>query len=90
MENLDLSPVPIASFMDGDKTGQVIIDKFTLKPFCNLCNSFNCIHVKYVFSFEQARINFNESLKLICKECRHCNPKDANYCEMCGEKLGDD
>ena len=87
MGNIDLSPVPIASFMDHEKMGQIIIEKFTMLPYCDLCNSFDCLHVKYAMSYKQARINFNESLRLICSKCGHYNSRDANYCTHCGTKL---
>ena len=93
MVDLDLSNVPIASVMDGDKICQIIIEKFTLKPFCEMCNSFDCIHVKYAMSFKQVRKNFIESVKRICHNCGHYNDTDANYCVHCGIKLaksGDD
>ncbi|AAT42940.1 zinc-ribbon domain-containing protein [Picrophilus oshimae] len=90
MENVNLNKIAIASFMDNGIAGNIIIDNDILRPYCDLCNSFNCIHVRYAMSVAQIRNDFNESLKLICKECGHYNPKDANYCEMCGKKLGDD
>ena len=79
--------IPIASFKDRKKTGQVIIEPVTHLPYCDLCNSFNCIHVKYAMSFKQARINLTESLRLTCSKCGNYNSKDANYCDQCGSKL---
>ena len=79
--------IPVASFQDHNKTGQIIIEPLTHLPYCDLCNSFNCIHVKYAMSYKQARINFNESLKLICSKCGNYNSKGANYCDQCGSRL---
>ena len=82
-----ITRVPIASFMDHDKAGQIIIEPLAHLPFCDMCNSFDCLHVKYALSYKQVRINFNESLRLICSKCGHYNYKDANYCDNCGSKL---
>ena len=82
-----ISKIPIASFMDHDKTGQIIIERLTDLPFCEMCNSFDCVHVKYAMSFEQVRINLTESLRLTCLKCGNYNSKDANYCDQCGSKL---
>ena len=82
-----IKKLPIASFMDHDKTGQIIIEPLTHLPFCDMCNSFKCLHVKYAMSFEQVRINLTESLRLTCLKCGNYNSKDANYCDQCGSKL---
>ena len=82
-----ISKMPIASVKDGDKIGQIIIERLTDLPFCEMCNSFDCLHVKYAMSFEQVRINLTESLRLTCLKCGNYNSKDANYCDQCGSKL---
>ena len=82
-----IKKLPIASFMDHDKTGQIIIEPLTHLPFCDMCDSFDCMHVKYAMSFEQVRINLTESLRLTCSKCGNYNSKDANYCDQCGSKL---
>jgi ribosomal protein L40E len=82
-----ITRVPIASFMDHEKTGQIIIEPLTHLPFCDMCNSFDCLHVKYAMSYKQVKINFNESLRLICSKCGNYNSKDANYCDNCGTRL---
>ena len=79
--------IPVASFQDHDKIGDIIIDRDTHAPFCEMCQSFKCYHVKYAMSFEQFRINFKESLELICGKCDNYNSKGANYCTKCGSKL---
>ena len=82
-----IKKLPIASFMDHDKTGQIIIEPLTHLPFCDMCDSFDCMHVKYAMSFEQVRINLTESLRLTCLKCGNFNYKDAVYCIKCGSKL---
>ena len=82
-----ISKMPIASVKDGDKIGQIILERLTRLPFCEMCNSFDCIHVKYAMSFEQVRINLVESLKRICPHCGNYNTKDADYCVNCGSKV---
>ena len=79
--------IPVASFQDHDKIGDIIIDRDTYAPFCEMCQSFKWYHVKYALSFEQFRIDFKESLKLICLDCGNYNSKGANYCTQCGSKL---
>jgi ribosomal protein L40E len=79
--------IPVASFQDHDKTGAIIIDHVTHAPFCEMCQSFKCHHVKYALTFKQFRINFKESVKLICSECGNYNSKDAKYCTQCGSKI---
>ena len=90
MENVKLNKMVIASFMDNGITGHIIIDNDILRPYCDLCNSFKCIHVRYAMSVAQIRDDFNESLKLICKECGYFNSKGSKFCEMCGSSLEDD
>ena len=82
-----INKIPLASFMDHDKTGHVIIDPIIYQPFCDLCNSFECIHVKSAMSIKQVRVDFTEALGLICDECGNYNSKDADYCIKCGSKL---
>ena len=82
-----ISKMPIASVKDGDKIGQIILERLTRLPFCEMCNSFDCLHVKYAMSFEQVRINLTESLRLTCLKCGNFNYKDAVYCIKCGSKL---
>ena len=82
-----IKKIPIASFMDHDKTGQIIIEPLTHLPFSDMCNSFKCLHVKYAMSFDQVRINLVESLKRICPHCGNYNTKDADYCVNCGSKV---
>ena len=82
-----ISKMPIASVKDGDKTGQIILERLTRLPFCEMCNSFDCLHVKYAMSLDQVRINLTESLRLTCLKCGNFNYKDAVYCTMCGSKL---
>ena len=82
-----IKKIPIASFMDHEKTGHVIIDPIIYQPFCDLCNFFECLHVKSAMSIKQVRANFNEALGLICDECGNYNSKDANYCIKCVSKL---
>ena len=79
--------IQVASFMDHDKIGDIIIDRDTYAPFCEMCQPFKCYHVKYAMSFEQFRIDFKESIKLICLDCGTYNSKGANYCDQCGSKL---
>ena len=82
-----IKKIPIASFMDHEKTGHVIIDPIIHQPVCDLCNSFECIHVKSAMSIKQVRVDFAEALGLICDECGNYNPKGADYCIQCGSKL---
>ena len=82
-----ISKMPIASVKDVDKTGQIILERLTRLPFCEMCNSFDCLHVKYAMSLDQVRINLTESLRLTCLKCGNFNYKDAVYCIMCGSKL---
>ena len=82
-----IKKIPIASFMDHEKIGQIIIEPLTHLPFCDMCDSFDCMHVKYAMSFEQVRINLTESLKRICPHCGNYNTKDADYCVNCGSKV---
>ena len=79
--------IPVASFHDHDRIGDIIIDRDTYAPFCEMCQSFKCYHVKYALSFKQFRIDFKESLELICRKCGNYNSKGANYCDQCGSKL---
>ena len=72
---------------DHEKIGQIIIEPHTRLPFCDMCDSFECLHVKYAMSFKQVRINLTESLRLTCSKCGNFNYKDANYCGQCGSKL---
>ena len=90
MENLNLNKIVIASFLDDDKTGHIIIDSDRKEPFCDLCNSFDCIHVKYAMVNENIKKEFNDSLKLICRECGYFNLKGSKFCIMCGTPLEDD
>ncbi len=89
MESADLNKIVIASFLDDGEIGYIIIDTYTLSPYCDLCDSFNCIHVKMFMSNEQAREDLNEALRLICRECGFFNPKGSKFCIMCGSALGD-
>ena len=79
--------MPVASFMDHDKIGDIIIDRDTYAPFCEICQSLKCYHVKYALSVERFRIDFKESIKLICLDCGNYNSKGANYCTHCGSNL---
>ena len=90
MENVNLNKIVIASFMDNGITGHIIIDNDILRPYCDLCDSFKCTHVKYAMLNENIREEFYGSLKLICKECGYFNSKGSKFCIMCGSSLEDD
>jgi ribosomal protein L40E len=82
-----ITKVPIASVKDQEKTCSIIIEKYTHLPFCEMCDSFDCLHVKYAMSLEQVRIDYLASLKRICSKCGHYNSRDAHYCDNCGSRL---
>ena len=60
---ITIKKIPIASFMDHEKIGQIIIEPLTHLPFCDMCNSFDCMHVKYAMSFKH--VSLRDSVKLI-------------------------
>ena len=82
-----ITKVPIASVKDQEKTCSIIIEKYTHLPFCEMCDSFDCLHVKYAMSLEQVRIDYLASLKRICSKCGNYTPKGARHCDKCGSKV---
>ena len=87
MQNASMNRIPIASFSDNGRIGYILIDRLISAPYCELCESFQCVHVKYLMSLESGRQSFKETLKLICGECGSYNSKNAIFCIKCGSKL---
>ena len=87
MQNPSMNRIPIASFNDNGRIGYILIDHLISAPYCELCESFQCVHVKYLMSLESGKQSFKETLKLICGECGNYNSKDAKYCTQCGSRL---
>ena len=88
----DIRKIPIGAVMEHD-TGLytlIVIDRESLRPYCEECDSFDCIHVKYLMASEVARKNYHDYLKMICKECGYFNLKGSKFCIMCGTPLEDD
>jgi ribosomal protein L40E len=82
-----ITRVPIASVNDQEKTCNIIIEPHTHMPFCDMCNSFDCMHVKYAMTIEKVRIQYLASLKRICAKCGNYTPKDAKHCDKCDSKV---
>lgn len=92
MQSLDVNRMVLGAVKchDDGNTGLIIVDHETLRPKCELCNSFNCFHVKYAMSLPAIREDYKKSVKSLCLKCLHSNFSDALFCVKCGSKLGVD
>ena len=77
--------ITVASFSEKGKIGHIIKDRIHI-PFCDLCDSFHCIHVEYSKALEH-RVAFINSMGPKCPECGNHNYEEAFYCSHCGARL---
>ena len=57
------------------------------EPYCELCKSYQCVHVKYASALKEVKAEQERMLKRICKGCNNYVLEDGIYCDQCGEKL---